>query len=81
MKCGFQRSSIQQRFPIWVGMHLAPRHRTAAVSQTSRSNVRTFRAVQSLQEPPERASFLRLTLRAQSRSGLRWRACWMIHFS
>jgi len=35
----------------------------------SRSHVRPFRAVQGFREPAERASSLRLTLRAQSRSG------------
>jgi hypothetical protein len=42
--------------------------RTAAVSQTSRSNVRTLRTSPNLSSAPERTTLLRLTLRAQSRS-------------
>jgi hypothetical protein len=44
------------------------RRRTAAVSQTSRGNVRTLRTSPNLPSAPERTTLLRLTLRAQSRS-------------
>ena len=44
--------------------------RTAAGSQTSRSNVRPFPTVQVIRKAPERTSLLRLTFQAQSRSGI-----------
>jgi hypothetical protein len=63
------QSGFRLRHPIFYPIHSSERLRTAAMSQSSRSNVRPVKGVRKSPSAPERASWLRLILRAQSRSG------------